>query len=137
MQVSATQNHVVCSCKKFVMCGILCRHGFCALKQIGVTKFPRTLALNRWMKIAETGTSSNSIAVSSDYFKTEQVSSKITNIWFDFRQAVNKAGVVLDKLNHVHTTIKQLNSDLDELDGSAVEFTKKDYMASVLGKQPV
>ncbi|KAK1393858.1 hypothetical protein POM88_012914 [Heracleum sosnowskyi] len=33
-KVSVSRNHVVCSCKKFVMCGIVCRHTFCGLKQI-------------------------------------------------------------------------------------------------------
>ncbi|KAK1359982.1 hypothetical protein POM88_044456 [Heracleum sosnowskyi] len=55
-KVYVSRNHVVCSCKKFVMCGIVCRHAFCGLKQIGVTKLPRSLVLNRWMKIADSGT---------------------------------------------------------------------------------
>ncbi|KAK1351942.1 hypothetical protein POM88_053823 [Heracleum sosnowskyi] len=123
--------------KKFVMCGIVCRHAFCGLKQIGVTKFPRTLVLNRWMKIAESGTSSDSVSVSNDYFKMQQTSLKLTEIWFDFRQAVNKAGVQLDRLEYVQKTIKQLNTDLDNQCGDFVEFTKKDHMAAMLGKQPV
>ncbi|XP_063946119.1 protein FAR1-RELATED SEQUENCE 5-like [Daucus carota subsp. sativus] len=77
-KVSVSRNHVVCSCKKFVMCGIVCRHSFCGLKHIGVTKFPRSLVLNRWMKIAESGTSLSS--VSNDYFKMEHVSMKLTDI---------------------------------------------------------
>lgn len=88
------------------MCGILCRHAFCGLKQIGVTKFPRSLVLNRWMKIADCGTSSNIDSVSNDYFKMEQVSLALTNIWFDFREAVNKAGVQLDRIEYVHKVIK-------------------------------
>lgn len=128
-------NHAVCSCKKFVMCGIVCRHTFCGLKQIGVTKFPRSLVLNRWMKIADIGSSSNSDVVYNDYFKMEQVSLKLTNIWFDFRQAVNKAGVQLDKLDHVHKAILQLNQDLD--DCGDVNFTKKRHMAAMVGDQPV
>ncbi|KAK1397111.1 hypothetical protein POM88_006974 [Heracleum sosnowskyi] len=133
-KVSVSRNHDVCSCQKFVMCGIVCRHGFCGLKQIGVTKFPRSLVLNRWMKIAESGTLS--ISVSNDYFKMEQVSLKLTNIWFDFRQAVNKAGVQVDKLDYVQKTITQLNKDLDD-GGDVVEFTKKDHMATMIGQQPV
>ncbi|XP_074352644.1 protein FAR-RED IMPAIRED RESPONSE 1-like [Apium graveolens] len=31
-KVSVSMNHAVCSCKKFVMCGIVCRHAFCGLK---------------------------------------------------------------------------------------------------------
>ncbi|KAK1380052.1 hypothetical protein POM88_026796 [Heracleum sosnowskyi] len=96
-KVSVSRNHAVCSCKKFVMCGIVCRHAFCGLKQIGVTKFLRTLVLNRWMKIAEGGTSSDSVSISNDYFKMHQTSLKLTEIWFDFRQAVNKAGVQYNK----------------------------------------
>ncbi|KAK1373540.1 hypothetical protein POM88_029733 [Heracleum sosnowskyi] len=119
------------------MRGIVCRHAFCGLKQIGVTKFPRTLVLNRWMKIAESGTSSDSVSVSNDYFKMQQTSLKLTKIWFDFRQAVNKAGVQLDRLEYVQKTIKQLNTDLDNQCGDFVEFTKKDHMAAMLGKQPV
>ncbi|KAK1401978.1 hypothetical protein POM88_001583 [Heracleum sosnowskyi] len=136
-KVSVSRNHAVCSCKKFVMCGIVCRHAFCGLKQIGVTKFPRTLVLNRWMKIAESGTSSDSVSVSNDYFKMQQTSLKLTEIWFDFRQAVNKAGVQLDRLEYVQKTIKQLNTDLDNQCGDFVEFTKKDHMAAMLGKQPI
>lgn len=119
------------------MCGIVCRHTFCGFKQIGVTKFPRSLVLNRWMKIAESGTSPNSVSVSNDYFKMEQASSKLTEIWFDFRQAVNKAGVQLDRLDYVHKTVKQLNTDLENQYGSFPDFTKKDHMAAMIGEQPV
>ncbi|KAK1386236.1 hypothetical protein POM88_023971 [Heracleum sosnowskyi] len=135
-KVSVSKNHAVCSCKKFVMCGIVCRHAFCGLKQISVTKLPRSLVLNRWMKIADSGTSSNSLVVSNDYFKMEQISLKLTNIWFDFRQAVNKAGVEVDMLDYVHKSVTQLNKDLDDC-GDIVEFTKKDHMAAMVGEQPV
>ena len=91
LQVTVSKSHAVCSCKQFVMCGIVCRHAFCGLKQIGVTKFPRSLVLNRWMKVAESGTSLESNVVCSDYFKMEQVSLKLTNLWFDFRQILSKA----------------------------------------------
>ncbi|XP_074327581.1 protein FAR1-RELATED SEQUENCE 5-like [Apium graveolens] len=78
--------------KKFVMCGIVCRHAFCGLKQIGVTKFPRILVLNRWMQTVDSGNLSNLDVVTSNYFEMEQVSLKLNTIWFDFRQAVDKAG---------------------------------------------
>ncbi|KAK1394950.1 hypothetical protein POM88_014006 [Heracleum sosnowskyi] len=119
-KVFVSKNHVVCSCKKFVMCGIVCRHAFCGLKQMSVTKFPRSLVLNHWMKITDSGASSNSLAVSNDYFKMEQISLKLTNIWFDY----------------VHNTITQLNKDLDDC-GDVVEFTKKDHMAAMVGEQLV
>ncbi|XP_074326817.1 protein FAR-RED IMPAIRED RESPONSE 1-like [Apium graveolens] len=112
-KVSVSKDHVICSCKKIVMCGIVCRHAFCGLKQIGVTKFPMSLALNCWMKIDNSGTMSNSVSVSNDYIKMQQASLKLTNIWYEFRQAVSKIGMVFEKLDFVHQTIKQLNTDLD------------------------
>lgn len=115
------------------MCGIVCRHSFCGLKHIGVTKFPRSLVLNRWMKIAESGTSLSS--VSNDYFKMEHVSMKLTDIWYDFRQVVDKAGVQTDRLDYVHKVIKQLNTDLDS-QGVDVDFTKRDHMAAMVGEEP-
>ncbi|KAK1378786.1 hypothetical protein POM88_025530 [Heracleum sosnowskyi] len=136
-KVSVSRNHAVCSCNKFVMCGIVCRHAFCGLKQIGVIKFPKTLVLNRWMKIAESGTSSISVSVSNDCLKMERASLKMTEIWFDFRQAVNKAGVQADRLDYVHKTVKQLNAELDNQSGDFADFTKKDHMAAMLGPQPV
>lgn len=117
------------------MCGIVCRHAFCGLKQIGVTKFPRSLMLNRWMKIAESGTSSAALSVSEDYLKMEEVSLKITNMWFDFRQLVNKAGVHLEKLDVVHQTVLQLTADLESSNEHA-EFTKRDHLAAMVGDQP-
>ena len=131
LQVSVSLNHAVCSCKKFVMCGIVCRHSFYGLKQIGVTKFPRTLVLNRWTKLADSGTSSMSLAVSNSFSKMEEVSLKLTNIWFDFRQAVNKAGMELDKLDQIHSTVMQLSS---ELDNNCSNLTKKDHMAAMIGE---
>ncbi|XP_074347190.1 protein FAR1-RELATED SEQUENCE 7-like [Apium graveolens] len=135
-KVFVSMDHAVCSCKKFVMCGIVCRHAFCGLKQIGVTKFPRSLVLNRWMQTADSGTLSNLDVVTSDYFKMEQVSLKLAIIWFDFCQAVDKAGVEMDRLEHVHNTIKKLNTELDAYDGSIVGFTKKDHIAAMVGQQP-
>ncbi|XP_017247124.2 protein FAR1-RELATED SEQUENCE 5-like [Daucus carota subsp. sativus] len=134
-KVSVSKNHAVCSCKKFVMCGIVCRHAFCGLKQIGVTKFPRSLVLNRWMKIAESGTSSAALSVSEDYLKMEKVSLKITDIWFDFRELVNKAGFHLEKLDVVHQTVLQLTADLESSNEHA-EFTKRDHLAAMVGDQP-
>nr|XP_017228819.1 PREDICTED: protein FAR1-RELATED SEQUENCE 5-like [Daucus carota subsp. sativus] len=136
-KVAVSKTHAVCSCKKFVMCGILCRHAFCGLKQIGVTKFPRSLVLNRWMKIAECGTSSQSVALSSDFFKMEQVSLKLTNLWFDFRQTLNKAGVQMDKLDYVHKIIKQISTDLENCGGDGADFSKRDHIAAMVGEQPV
>ncbi|XP_074368719.1 protein FAR1-RELATED SEQUENCE 5-like [Apium graveolens] len=101
-KVSVCKDHAVCSCKIFVMCGIVCRHAFCGLKQIGVTKFPMSLALNRWMKIDNSGTMSNSVSISNDYIRMQQASLKLTNIWFDFHQAVSKTGMVFEKLDFVH-----------------------------------
>ncbi|XP_074377582.1 protein FAR1-RELATED SEQUENCE 5-like [Apium graveolens] len=133
-KVSVSKDHAVCSCKKFVMCGIVCRHAFCGLKQIGVTKFPMSLALNRWMEIDNSGTMSNSVSVSNDYIKMQQASLKLTNIWYDFRQAVSKIGMVFEKLDFVHQTIKQLNTDLDVQGGCDV-FTKRDHIAAMVGEQ--
>ncbi|XP_074362425.1 protein FAR1-RELATED SEQUENCE 5-like [Apium graveolens] len=135
-KVSVSMNHAVCSCKKFVMCGIVCRYAFCGLMQIGVTKFPRILVLNRWMQTDDRGTSLNLDVVTSDYFKMEQVFLKLTIIWFDFRQTVDKAGVEMDRLEHVHSTIKKLNTELDDYDGSIVSFTKKDHIAAMVEQQP-
>ncbi|KAK1393819.1 hypothetical protein POM88_012875 [Heracleum sosnowskyi] len=106
------------------------------LFKIGVTKLPRTLVLNRWMKIADSGTSSDFVMVSNDYFKLEHVSLTLTNIWFDFREAVNKARLHSDRLAFVQRTIKQLNTDLDNHGGDVVEFTKRDHMAAMVGDQP-
>ena len=132
-----SKSHVVCSCKKFVMCGIVCRHAFCGLKQIGVTKFPRSLVLNRWMKIADCGSGLDVDLVSTDIFKMEKVSLKLTNIWYDFRQTVNNAGVDLDKLEYVHKVIKDINVDLEKYGGDSVEFSKRDHIAAMVGEQPV
>ncbi|XP_074356702.1 uncharacterized protein LOC141696459 [Apium graveolens] len=135
-KVSVSMNHEVCSCKKFVMCGIVCRHAFCGLKQIRVTKFSRSPILNCWMQTADSGTSLNFDMVTSDYFKMEQVSLKLTTIWFDFCQAVDKAVVEMDRLEHVHSTIKKLNTVFDAYDGSIVSFKKKDHIAAMVGQQP-
>ncbi|XP_074346563.1 uncharacterized protein LOC141685355 [Apium graveolens] len=134
-KVCVSMNHVMCSCKKIVMCGIVCRHAFCGLKQIRVTKFPRSLVLNRWMQTTDSGTSSNLDVVTSDYFKMEQISLKLTTIWFNFRQSVDKAGVEMDSLEHVHITIKKLNTWLDDCDGSIVSFRKNDHIAAMVRQQ--
>ncbi|XP_074346790.1 uncharacterized protein LOC141685597 [Apium graveolens] len=111
-------------------------HAFFGLKQIGVTKFPRSLVLNRWMQTADSETSSNLDVVTIDYFKMEQVSLKLTKIWFDFCQAVDKAGVEMDRLEHVHSTMKKLNTELDAYDGSIVSFTQKGHIDAMVDQQP-
>ncbi|XP_074376904.1 protein FAR1-RELATED SEQUENCE 5-like [Apium graveolens] len=105
-KISVSMNHTVCSCKKFMMCGIVCRHAFCGLKQIGVTKFPRSFVLNRWMQTADSGTSSN----------------------------LDVVGIEMDRLEHVHNTIKKLNTEFDDYEGYIVSFTKKDHIAAMVGK---
>ncbi|XP_074327245.1 uncharacterized protein LOC141665162 [Apium graveolens] len=107
-KIPVSMNHVVCSFKKFVMCGIVCKHVFYGLKQIGVTKFPRSIVLNCWIQTADSRTSSN----------------------------LDVAGVELQRLEHVHNTIKKLNTKLDDYDGSVVSFTKKDHTAAMVGQQP-
>nr|XP_017225249.1 PREDICTED: protein FAR1-RELATED SEQUENCE 5-like [Daucus carota subsp. sativus] len=132
-KVSVSKEHAVCSCKKFVMCGIVCRHSFCGMKHIGVTRFPKSLILNRWSKIADCGSSCDMI--SADYFKMEKVSLKLMNIWFDFRQVLNKAGVQMEVLEFVHQTVKDLSTKVgNSLDGAS--FSKKDHMAALIGEQP-
>ncbi|KAK1393859.1 hypothetical protein POM88_012915 [Heracleum sosnowskyi] len=67
----------------------------------------------------------------------EQTSLKMTEIWFDFRQLVNKARVQPDRLDYVHKIVKELNVDLDNQSGDFADFTNKDQMAAMLGQQPV
>ena len=132
--MSVSKDHDVCSCKKFVICGIVCRHSFCGLKQIGVTRFPRSLLLIRWSKIAVCGSSSDMIY--SDYFKMEKVSAKLMNIWFDFRQVLNKAGVQMDVLDFVHNTVKELSIEVGNKSLAGGIFSKKDHIAAMIGEQP-
>nr|XP_017251549.1 PREDICTED: protein FAR-RED IMPAIRED RESPONSE 1-like [Daucus carota subsp. sativus] len=133
-KVSVSKDHVVCSCKKFVMCGIVCRHSLCGMKQIGVTRFPRSLLLNRWSKIADSGSSCDMI--STDYLKMENVSLKLMNIWFDFRQVLNKAGLQMEAPEFVHKTVKQLGSEVGGGCTDGGGFSKKDHLASLIGDQP-
>ncbi|KAK1359677.1 hypothetical protein POM88_044151 [Heracleum sosnowskyi] len=131
-EVKISQYHAECSCKKFVMCGILCRHAFCALNQFEVVKIPRNLVLNRWSRIAEHAPSSKFLGVFDDFGKVDNVSLKVTNIWFNFQKTMNKAGVDIDKLSHVEKTVKQLGSDL----GDDSVLTKKAQLQEMMGPQP-
>ncbi|XP_074363817.1 protein FAR1-RELATED SEQUENCE 5-like [Apium graveolens] len=135
VKMSVSKDHIVCSCKKIIMYVIVCRHAFCGLKQLGVTKFPMSLALNRWMKIDNSGTMFNSVSVTNDYIKMQQAFLKLRNIWYDFLQAVSKTGMVFEKLDFVHQTIKQLNTDLD-FQGRCDVFTKRDHIAAMVEEQP-
>lgn len=132
-QVKVSKNHVECSCKKFIMCGILCRHAFCALNHFEVVKIPRNLVLNRWSRCAENRPSSSKfIGVSDDYRKIKSVSLTVTNIWFNFQKNLNKAGVDVEKLSHVEKVVKKLNSDIG--DGSGM--TKKAHIEEMMGPHP-
>ncbi|KAK1391937.1 hypothetical protein POM88_010993 [Heracleum sosnowskyi] len=132
-EVKVSQNHDVCSCKKFVMCGILCRHAFCALNHFEVVKIPRLLVLNRWSMTAENRPSSSKfVGVSDDFRKMETVSLMVSNIWFSFQKSMNKAGVDVEKLSYMDKVVKQLNFDLG--DGSGL--TKKAHMEVMMGSQP-
>ncbi|KAK1387882.1 hypothetical protein POM88_016060 [Heracleum sosnowskyi] len=91
-KVKVSRNHAQCSCKKFVFCGILCRHAFCALNHFEVVKMPRLFVLNRWSRNAENRPSSSKfVGVSDDFRKIETVSLTVTNIWFNFQKSMNKA----------------------------------------------
>lgn len=115
------------------MCGILCRHGFCALNHFEVVKLPRNLVLNRWSKNAENAPSlSNLSGVSEDLSVMKEASLKQTNIWFNFQKSMSKAGVNIEKLNYADKTIKQLNSDL----GDDSYITKKAHIEMMMGPQP-
>ncbi|WOH02114.1 hypothetical protein DCAR_0521502 [Daucus carota subsp. sativus] len=103
-------------------------------KQIGVTRFPRSLLLNRWSKIADSGSSCD--IISTDYLKMENVSLKLMNIWFDFRQVLNKAGLQMEALEFVHKTVKQLGSEVGGGCTDGGGFSKKDHLASLIGDQP-
>ncbi|KAK1359525.1 hypothetical protein POM88_043999 [Heracleum sosnowskyi] len=132
-EVKVSQNHADCSCKKFVMCGILCRHAFCALNHFEVVKIPRLLVLNRWSRTAENRPSSSKFGgVSDDFRKMETVSLMVSNIWFSFQKSMNKAGVDVEKLSYVDKVVKQLNSDL----GGGSGLTKKAHMEVMMGPQP-
>lgn len=72
-EVIVGANHAECSCKMFVMCGILCSHAFCGLNHFLVFKVPRNLVLNRWSRIAENRLwSSTLFGVSDDFLKFEK-----------------------------------------------------------------
>ncbi|KAL8108914.1 hypothetical protein AgCh_025130 [Apium graveolens] len=69
------------------------------------------------------------------HFEIRDVRVKEKPFKFDFRQTVDKAVVEMDRFEHVHNTIKKLNTKLDDYDGSIVSFTKKDHIAAMVGKQ--
>ncbi|KAL1831425.1 hypothetical protein ACET3Z_001076 [Daucus carota] len=71
------------------------------------------------------------------FFKMEQVSLKLTNLWFDFRQTLIKDGVQMDKLDYVHKIIKQISSDLENCGGDGADFSKRDHIDAMVGEQPV
>ncbi|KAK1368549.1 hypothetical protein POM88_034641 [Heracleum sosnowskyi] len=78
-QVEVSKTHANCSCKKFLMCGIPCRHTFCALNHFEVVKIPRRLVLNRWMKNAENKASLKDFGISDEHQNKESVSAELTN----------------------------------------------------------
>lgn len=121
------------SAEKFVMCGLLCRHALCAINHFEVVKIPRCPVLNRWMKNAENA-SSQMFDVSNEIQSMDLLSAELTNLWFSFHKCVTKAGSDLPKLKFVGKTIKDLHSALGD-DGNV--FSKKDFMGSMIGKQPV
>ncbi|XP_074322817.1 uncharacterized protein LOC141659790 [Apium graveolens] len=131
-KVEVSKTYANCSCKKFLLCGILCRHVFCALNHFEVFKIPRRLLLNRWMKNAESKPSSQ-VAVSNEVLNMEIVSAEVTNIWFNFPKCVSKVGSDLTKLELVRKTITDLHSSLGDDDSVS---TKKDFLATLIGKQP-
>lgn len=114
------------------MCGLLCRHAFCALRHFEVVKYPKNLVLNRWSKNAENMSSSNLPGVSDDFIKIQSVSLKQKNIWFSFQKLMNKAGVDIAKLAYVEDIIKQLSHDL----GDDTYITKKAHLELLIGPQP-
>lgn len=93
------------------------------------------MVFNRWMKIAESGSSSVSFVISEDHLKIQKVAVKVSHIRFEFRKVVNKAGTDLDKLDHVHWTVKQLSTDMDDGDGSGGVMSKAEFMANVVGQK--
>ncbi|KAK1373079.1 hypothetical protein POM88_029272 [Heracleum sosnowskyi] len=115
------------------MCGILCRHAFCALRHYEVTKLSRNLVLNRWSKNAENAPLSiKLLGVSDDFKRMETASLKQTNIWFSFQKSMNKARVNLDKLAYVEKTVKPLVSDL----GDDSYLCKKAHIEMLMGPHP-
>ncbi|KAK1391078.1 hypothetical protein POM88_019256 [Heracleum sosnowskyi] len=110
------------------MCGILCRHAFCALNHFGLVKIPRRLVLNRWMKNAENKPSSLFV-VSNDIQNMDVVSSELTTLWFTFHKCVTRVESGLQKLKLVTKTIKDLHSSLAD-DG--VVFSKKDFIKNLV-----
>ncbi|KAK1361018.1 hypothetical protein POM88_045492 [Heracleum sosnowskyi] len=131
-EVKVSQHHDECTCKKFVMCGILCRHAFCAVNQFDVVKIPRNLVLNRWSRLAENRLSSKFPSVTNGFGKVDNASLKATNIWFNVQKIMNKAGGNIEKLSYVKKTLKQLNSDL----GDGTAMTKRAHIEQMIGSQP-
>ncbi|KAK1371104.1 hypothetical protein POM88_037196 [Heracleum sosnowskyi] len=132
-QVEVSRTHANCSCKKFLMCDILCRHAFCTLNHFEVAKIPRRLVLNRWMKNAENKASLKNFGVSDEHQNKEAVSAELTNVWFNFHKCVTVAGIDLEKLKQISKTVKELHySFLDD----GARFRKNDFMSSLIGKKP-
>ncbi|WOG86734.1 hypothetical protein DCAR_0205952 [Daucus carota subsp. sativus] len=133
-KVEVSRTHANCSCKKFLMCGILCRHAFCALNHFEVVKIPRRLVLNRWMKNAENKASLQMFGLLDDHQNKESVSAELANVWFTFHKCVTVAGIDLVKLKQISTTVKELHVSFVN-DGAS--FNKKDFLGNLIGNKPV
>lgn len=86
------------------------------------------------MKNAEHKASLNMFGVSDELQNMASVSAEMTNLWLTFHRCVTKAGTDLVKLQHITTTIKDLHAYLGD---DSAKFSKKDFMATLIGKQPV
>ncbi|XP_057811252.1 protein FAR1-RELATED SEQUENCE 5-like [Salvia miltiorrhiza] len=48
----ASEETITCSCKKFVMVGLICRHMFVVMRNVGMKLIPSKYIVHRWLKAA-------------------------------------------------------------------------------------
>lgn len=125
---------ITCSCLRFELTGILCRHCFYVLRMSGVEHFPSKYISKRWTKDVVTR-SPNGINMSMLPTKDgkDNIQTMIRDIQFSVDYCVHLLASDLEKMNLYREKHKQMMAEVDKDTKNVQPMTNKMFIESVIG----
>lgn len=123
---------IKCTCKMFEKVGLLCRHGFVALKDAGMEVIPSTYVLGRWTRAACVRPVSIDVNLGNNAENSNLAPQH--KMWVDFHACLALAGEDRDRMVIVGNAVQSLKETLSvDVNSAPVRRGKRSVIENFCG----
>ncbi|XP_031111996.1 protein FAR-RED ELONGATED HYPOCOTYL 3-like [Ipomoea triloba] len=132
VEYNSAETTIKCTCKMFEKVGLLCRHGFVALKDAGMEVIPSTYVLGRWTGAACVHPIRGDVNQGNNGVNSHMA--PYHKLWVDFHACLALAGEDRDRMVIVGNAVQSLKETLSvEVNSAPVRRGKRSVIENFCG----